>query len=83
MGFIFDAERSTAYGICFSKSLVEGWDLCLTSEPLTWFPGRKDGQARPLLSVQAARHTRPLRKAKWDQVMMVEYRELVRHFDLR
>jgi hypothetical protein len=81
MGFSSDPERSTASGAVFSKEMTEGWDLCLSPEPLVWYPGRKDGQAGVILSVQAKRHRKPVRQAKWDQLLIVEYAKLIRHFD--
>lgn len=81
LGFSSDAQRSTSDRPVMSKELVEGWDLCLSPEPLAWFPGRKDGQAVAILSLQAKRHRKPVARAKWDQVLIVEHTRLVRHFD--
>jgi hypothetical protein len=81
MGFSFDTARSGGDVVVLSKELVEGWNLCLTPEPLVWFPGKKQGRAPIILSLQAARHRRPVRSAKWDQVLIVEHARLVRHFD--
>jgi hypothetical protein len=80
-GFDHDATRSIGEYVVLSKPLVAGWDLCLTPEPLAWYPGRKDGEVRIVLSLQAARHRRPMRRAKWEQVLAIEYVELVPYFD--
>jgi len=83
MGFAYDTARSDIYYVALT-TLIDGWDLCLTPEPLVWYPGRGDGHARVLLSLQAAGHRRcPIRKAKWDRVIVIEYAELVRDFDQR
>jgi hypothetical protein len=81
LGFTSDILRSTSTYAVFSKELLDGWDLCLSPEPLAWFPGRKDGQAVIVLSLQAKRHNSPVARAKWDQVLIVEHTKLVRHFD--
>jgi hypothetical protein len=81
LGFTSDPQRSTSTYIVFSKELLDGWDLCLSPEPLAWFPGSNDGQAVTVLSVQAKRHRKPIARAKWDHVLIVEHTNLVRHFD--
>jgi len=69
LGFIFDDARSNSDYIVFSKPLVTGWELCVTPEPLAWYPGRKEGEARIVLTLQAERHHWPIRRAKGDQVL--------------
>lgn len=84
MGFIFDQRRSDERYITLTRPLNEAWDLCLAPEPLAWYPGKREGDVRMLLSLQAANHhRRPIRKSRWNQVMVIEYADLVRHFDLR
>ncbi|NPU68287.1 hypothetical protein HL667_25025 [Bradyrhizobium sp. 83012] len=81
LGFTSDAGRSTSDRAVLSKELIDGWDLCLSPEPLAWFPGRNDGQAVTILSLQDQHHRKPVERAKWDQVLIVEHTKLVRHFD--
>src|SRR5262249_32107529 len=80
-GFSYDNRRSIGEYVVLSKPLVVGWDLCLTPEPLAWYPGRKDGKLSIVLSLHAGGHRRPMRRAKWDQVLVIEYGELVPYFD--
>ncbi|MGJ4993507.1 hypothetical protein ACQR0Z_03755 [Bradyrhizobium sp. HKCCYLS3077] len=82
LGFSADAERSARDRPVLSKELIDGWDLCLSPEPLAWFPGRQDGKAETILSLQARRHRRPAAHAKWDQSLIIEFTKLIRHFDL-
>jgi hypothetical protein len=79
--FIFDDARSNSDYVVFSKPFASGWKLCLTPEPLAWYPGRKEGEARIVLTLQAEHHHQPIRRAKWDQVLAIEYVELVPYFD--
>jgi hypothetical protein len=80
-GFSYDIRRSIGEYVVLSKPLAVGWDLCLTPEPLDWYPGRKDGKVSVVLSLQSARHHRPMRRAKWEQILVIEYVELVPYFD--
>ena len=81
MGFVFDQRRSAGDYIVVSKSLTPLWDLCLTPELLEWFPGRKDGGVRRILSLQANSHRRrPLKSARRGQVIAFDYELLVPHF---
>jgi hypothetical protein len=81
LGSSFNGARSNSDYVVFSKPLVTRWELCLSPEPLAWYPGRKEGEARIVLTLQAERHRRPVRQAKWDQVVAIEYVELVPYFD--
>ena len=48
---------------------------------LEWFPGRKDGGVRRILSLQANSHRRrPLKSARRGQVIAFDYELLVPHF---
>jgi hypothetical protein len=85
MHFAFDPERSAGDYIVFSRPLIEGWDLCLTPEPLIWYPALQEGPAEVCLSVQAAGHRRrrPMKgEFKWERIVILEYSPLVPHFAL-
>jgi hypothetical protein len=81
MGFAFDQRRSVGNYIVVSKSLTPLWDLCLTPETLEWYPGRKDGWLRSVLSLQPAGHRRrPLKSARPGEVLAFDYHLFVPHF---
>lgn len=80
MGFAFDSGRSSQNYLVFSKTLIPGWDLCAASEPLEWFPGKKEGRAPLLLSVQSSSNKRPIKKAAWSRFMVIDYAVVIKHF---
>ena len=83
LGFTSDESRSIVSRPVFSKRLAANFDLCLTPEPLLWYPGRLDGEALVLLSLQGPGKHGPFKEAKrYDRFLVIGFGELIPNFDL-
>ena len=82
LGFFFDQERSTEFRPVYAKPIADAWRLCITPEPLAWYPGSGEGDVLLLLSLQNYAVTDYLRSTKFDLFLLIEYSEFIYHFDL-
>ena len=81
LGFELDRRRSHGATAVYSKPLLDGWHLCLSADRLAWYPGRRDGEAGTVLSLQNAVSRASLKSGPFDRFLMIEYTELIRHFE--
>jgi hypothetical protein len=81
LGFKCDLGRSIGGSRTYSLDLVSDWVLCLTPEPLVWYPGKLEGRVCILLTLQRRGSKNPVNDRRFDRCIIVEYSELIRYFD--